>query len=74
MSLDPWMIEQLEEERRREEEERARQQRIELPQTRPADGEETPRDRGRDTDAPAKGRVTIVQISPVVDDKNVVGI
>jgi len=71
VSLDPWMIEQLEEERRREEE-RARQNRIELPQTRPADDAEEPsRDRER---APTNGRVQIMQISPVADDDNVIGI
>lgn len=35
MSLDPWVIEQLEEEARRREEEASRSHRIELPQTRP---------------------------------------
>jgi hypothetical protein len=68
VSLDPWMIEELEEQRRREEEERARQSRIELPQTRPAEAEEKPRER-----VPT-GRVQIVDISPSSDSGNVIGI
>ena len=35
MTLDPWVIEQLEEEARSQEEEASRSHRIELPQTRP---------------------------------------
>jgi hypothetical protein len=60
MSLDPWIIGQLEEEeRRRREDEDARRHRIELPQTRPAE-EATPEQK------PTAGeeRVQILDISP----------
>jgi hypothetical protein len=55
-SMDPWIIEELEQERRRREEEEAQRIRIELPQTAPADEK-------RDRSAPG-GRVLIVDISP----------
>lgn len=58
MSLDPWVIEQIEEETRRREEEASRSHRIELPQTRPlaesAEGEPE-----------AAQRVAIVDLSPL---------
>lgn len=58
MSLDPWVIEQLEEEARRREEEASRSHRIELPQTRPhaERSEENPE---------ATSHVAIVDLSPI---------
>lgn len=57
VSLDPWVIEQLEEEARRREEEASRSHRIELPQTRPA-AEQS------EGDPEAAQRVAVVDLSP----------
>lgn len=57
VSLDPWVIEQLEEEARRQEEEASRSHRIELPQTRPLV------ERAEESHEAAPG-VTIVDLSP----------
>ena len=59
MTLDPWIIEQLEQERRRREEEEAQRGRIELPQTAPAEDAHERAQPG--------GRVMIVDISPASD-------
>lgn len=57
MSLDPWVIEQLEEEARRRQEEATRSHRIEPPQTRPpAESSEG--------EPEAAQRVAIVDLSP----------
>lgn len=59
VSLDPWVIEQLEEEARRREEEATRSHRIELPQSsRPA----TEKSEG---DPEGTQRVAIVDLSPI---------
>lgn len=67
--LDPWIIEQLEEEARRREEEAAQRHRIELPQTAPAHVDNRDREHSG-----AVTRVQIVPISPPTDrvDGNVV--
>jgi hypothetical protein len=57
VSLDPWMIEQREEEDRRREEEASRGHRIELPQTRP------PAEKSEEKHEAAQ-RVAIVDLSP----------
>ncbi len=58
MTLDPWVIEQLEEEARRREEEASRSHRIELPQTRPA------AEKSSEGDQEVTARVAVVDLSP----------
>ncbi|MCC7071079.1 MAG: hypothetical protein IT383_07145 [Deltaproteobacteria bacterium] len=58
MTLDPWVIEQLEEEARRRDEEASRSHRIELPQTRPA------AEQSNESDPEAAARVAVVDLSP----------
>jgi hypothetical protein len=59
--LDPWIIEQLEEEARRRQEEEAQRNRIELPQTAPAEERER---------TGTTSRVQIVPLSPPADGED----